>query len=435
MIYICEPTRAEIYDNCRTRLSASGVKARLGCDLVINGGYFGGGLEPYGNIRVNGEWIHREPWDIQGFVWDSGELPELGLTLDSGKDWVYSCLPVIAGGRPLPVNDNDREIGGRRGRSGWGVRRDGSFVFLCTADALGPMTVSEARDKLLSLGCVDAVLNDGGGSCQMSCPDGTVAGGRIVSNFICVWFDTREDEPVDRKYKVCLDPGHGLRESYNGSPDGSYREHEFTLDMGFRIKAHLERCGFEVLLTREDGATPSLTERANRANSWGADLFVSLHSNAIGGYGDCDGDGYNDQVRGLTAWISSWGSERERFARILIDRMKAAGVEVFGFEVYLGNFTVLKKTSMAACLIEYAFHTAREDVELLKSDAHRAKLAQATARAICEWAGAEYIEEETPKGTLYRVQVGAFSVKANAERMKVELETKGYAPYIVEGKI
>lgn len=432
MIYIRRPSRVELYDNRADRLRAGQVRARLGCGLVINGGYFGGGLKPYGNIRIDGKWLHQEPWDVEGFIWDAGELPVMGLTRFSGKGNVYSCMPVIVGGAPQPVKDNDPELGGRRGRSGWGVTAEGRFVFLCTSDGSGPMLLSEARDKLLSLGCVSAVLNDGGASSQMSCPGGEIAGGRIVSNYICVWFE--EDEALDKKYKICLDPGHGLKESYNGSPDGSYKEHEFALDMGFRVKAHLERCGFEVMLTREDGATPTLTERANRANGWGTGLFVSLHSNAIGEYGDSDGDGYNDGVRGLTAWISGWGGERERFARRLIDQMKAAGVGVFGLEVYLGNFTVLKKTGMAACLIEYAFHTAREDVELLKSDAHRGKLAEATARAVCLWAGAEYIEDKPPKGAVYRVQVGAFMQKANAERMKAELETKGYAPYIVEGE-
>ena len=35
-----------------------------------------------------------------------------------------------------------------------------------------------------------------------------------------------------------------------------------------------------------------------------------------------------------------------------------------------------------------------------------------------------------PRETLYRVQVGAFTVKDNAERLKKELETKGYKPFI-----
>ena len=432
MIYICKPARAEIFDNSGLRLSMAQVKARTGCDLVINGGYFGGGLEAYGNIRVDGEWIHREPWDIQGFVWDSGELPELGLTLDSGKDWVYSCLPVIAGGRPLPVNDNDREIGGRRGRSGWGVRRDGSFVFLCTADALGPMTVSEARDKLLGLGCVDAVLNDGGGSCQMSCPDGTVAGGRIISNFICVWFDTREDEPVERKYKVCLDPGHGTAEP-NQSPDGRYLEYKMAWALANRIRENLEWTeAFDILLTKKtEGATPTLTARANTANGWGADVFVSVHSNAVGG------SGWDDDIHGLTAWIYASGGKRQRLAELMLRRYEEAGVELFGSELYAARFAVLARTNMPAVLIEHLFHTCRSDVELLLSGEYLDKLAYAAACGICEYfnVGIDRLPEpESEAGVradiFHTIQVGAFEDEDNARAMLELLRGKGVEGYM-----
>ena len=64
--------------------------------------------------------------------------------------------------------------------------------------------------------------------------------------------------------KVCLDPGHGTREM-NQSPDGRYIEYKFALDMAFRIREHLIRCGVDVKLTKEDSSTPSLTERANIA--------------------------------------------------------------------------------------------------------------------------------------------------------------------------
>ena len=94
---------------------------------------------------------------------------------------------------------------------------------------------------------------------------------------------------------------------------------------------------------------------------------------------------------------------------------------------------------MPAYLIEYAFHTSRPDVELLLDNAHRDKLALATAKAICIWGGVKWIEPITEPtkpadGTIYRVQVGAFTVEQNAENLKAELEGKGYKPYIVKEK-
>ena len=231
--------------------------------------------------------------------------------------------------------------------------------------------------------------------------------------------------------RVCLDPGHGTKEM-NQSPDGTYIEHKFALNMANRIRVHLVRCGVDVKLTREDSSTPSLTERANIANAFKADLFVSLHSNAVSG-------GWNDNTRGLTVWTYAAGGERQRAANILLDEMAKAGVQMFGSKLYHEKFTVLAKSNMPAYLIEYAFHTSRPDVELLLSNEHRDKLALATAKAICIWGGVKWIEPITEPtkpvdGTIYRVQVGAFSVEENAENLKTELEGKGYKPYIVKEK-
>lgn len=232
--------------------------------------------------------------------------------------------------------------------------------------------------------------------------------------------------------RVCLDPGHGTKEM-NQSPDGRYIEYKFALDMAYRIREHLIRCGVDVRLTKEDSSTPSLTERANIANAFKADLFVSLHSNAIGG------SGWDDKTQGLTVWTYAAGGERNRAANILIDEMAKAGVQMFGSKLYHNTFAVLKYTNMPAYLIEYAFHTSRPDVELLLDSAHRDKLALATAKAICIWGGVKWVDVSTEPtkptdGTIYRVQVGAFTVKENAGRLKTELENMGYKPYITEEK-
>ncbi|MGI5881386.1 MAG: N-acetylmuramoyl-L-alanine amidase, partial [Syntrophomonadaceae bacterium] len=170
---------------------------------------------------------------------------------------------------------------------------------------------------------------------------------------------------------------------------------------------------------------------ANIANAYKADLFVSLHSNAIGG------SGWSDNTRGLSVWTYAEGGERNRAAKLLLAEMKQAGVQTFGNELYHQKFTVLAKTNMPAYLIEYAFHTSHPDVELLLDDAHRDKLALATAKAICAFGGVKWVDVTTsptmPSGdVLYRVQVGAFRVEGNAVQMMQELENKGYKPFVVK---
>lgn len=233
----------------------------------------------------------------------------------------------------------------------------------------------------------------------------------------------------DDKMKVCLDAGHGGNETSNGSPDGTYKEHEFTLDLASRIKVLLERCGVEVVMTRETNKTVSLTQRATIANNAGVDLFVSVHSNA-------SGSAWSD-ASGLCAYTYAAGGERDGAANLLLAQMANAGVKTFGSKLYHAKFTVIAKTNMPAYLVEYAFHTNKADVELLKSDAHRDKLALATAKAICAYGGVRWIDEPAKPTAptdsfIYRVQVGAFSVEENATRLKEELESKGYKPFIVK---
>ena len=124
------------------------------------------------------------------------------------------------------------------------------------------------------------------------------------------------------------------------------------------------------------------------AIEWGADLYVSLHTNATGG------SGWKDEVRGWTAWIYQFGGDSERAARDLLTETKAAGIHTFGVEIFRDNFTVISCTTMPAVLIEYLFHTSRADVALLKDSDYHDRLAVATAKGICRYFGVAY---EAPK--------------------------------------
>lgn len=191
---------------------------------------------------------------------------------------------------------------------------------------------------------------------------------------------------------VCLDPGHGP-DTVNGSPDGTYKEREFAWDMGQRVKALLEAQGVSVVVTRREDNKPSLTERAAVSNAARADCLVSLHTNAEGGSGW-------GSARGLMVYTSAGPTNAPRnvLARDIIDRMQEAGVLVRSTPiVHDMSLTVLVKANAPACLIEYGFHTSREDAALLKDSTYRDKLAEATARGICDWLGVAWAEQEKPQ--------------------------------------
>lgn len=197
---------------------------------------------------------------------------------------------------------------------------------------------------------------------------------------------------MDKKYLVCIDPGHGPG-CVNGSPDGTYKEREFAWDMGLRLRSLLEEAGVRVMVTRSEEEKPSLSRRARLSNSLDTDLFVSLHSNAAGGSGWSD-------PSGLLIYTSSPGEEagRNKAARSILARMKEAGVKLFGGGLFHNGYTVLTATNAPAVLIEYGFHTNQGDVALLKDTNYRELLAKVTVNGILGYLGISEAEEDREEG-------------------------------------
>ena len=188
---------------------------------------------------------------------------------------------------------------------------------------------------------------------------------------------------------VCLDPGHGPG-CVNGAPDGSYKECEFTWDLYTRLRPLLEAQGITVVGTREQESDyPSLSARASVSNRAGADLFVSLHSNAAG-----------SSARGFVAFTSAppETAARNQLAAAIINRIHASGVVLWWSGLAHELYTVLASTTAPAVLLEYGFHTNDQDVALLKDGSYRDKLAQATCAGICDYLGLEVKEPDQESG-------------------------------------
>ena len=217
---------------------------------------------------------------------------------------------------------------------------------------------------------------------------------------------------------VFLDPGHGGTDTSNQSPDGLYKEHEFSLDIGKRIRALLQKQGIAVGMTRTDNTSVSLSGRADLANQNNADLFVSLHSNALAG-------GWTS-ASGLVVYTYAEGGVRDVMANNILKRMHEAGVKTFGAELYHSKFAVLKYSNMPACLIEYGFHTNKSDVALLKSSEYRDKLALATANGICDTLGITY------KDGAKKYSLALSGDKATAEKAAAKLKEIGITATIQE---
>ena len=89
---------------------------------------------------------------------------------------------------------------------------------------------------------------------------------------------------------------------------------------------------------------------------------------------------------------------------------------------------------------ECEFHDTAEGAKWIVE--HTTAIGEAIAKGLCKYLGVTYVpaRQETPKpsepaqgDTLYRVQVGAFAVRANAEKMLQRLKDAGFDGFIREG--
>lgn len=80
---------------------------------------------------------------------------------------------------------------------------------------------------------------------------------------------------------VVIDPGHGGKDPGATGALGTM-EKDITLDVARRLKERLDHNeGLNIYLTRETDETLSLSDRVKFANAVGADLFISIHVNAL----------------------------------------------------------------------------------------------------------------------------------------------------------
>ena len=87
---------------------------------------------------------------------------------------------------------------------------------------------------------------------------------------------------LKKRYTVVLDPGHGGHDS--GAVDSSkrYLEKVAILAIGLKVRKYLQNMGFRVLMTRDSDTFVKLHQRTRFANFNHADIFVSIHANAVG---------------------------------------------------------------------------------------------------------------------------------------------------------
>ena len=216
---------------------------------------------------------------------------------------------------------------------------------------------------------------------------------------------------------IALDDGHGMETAGKRTPvlpDGTVmRENEFNRRVVALLDGHLQRCGFRTLPVAPTDVDTPLKARTDAANAANADLYVSVHANAVGA-GELNG------TRGIETFHYTSASSESRRAAAILHRNLIDGTPLPDRGVKSANFHVLRETHMPAVLVECGFMTNVSDAALLRSEAYRAECAEELARGVCEYFGTIYKEgEEEAMTDTERKQYEVLNKKVNELESKV----------------
>jgi len=195
MYYVCKPKRISIYVNTG-RKAMSVIQKELGCDVIINGGIYNmSTFVPYCWLKADGKLLASDHYTYFGYGWNAYNMVmDSSVNIGRYSNFI-ACVALLKDGQKLDLI-YDTAMGGRRGRSAIGVRADGNVVVWCTQDGAYALTPEQLQEEMQNLGCVSALMLDGGGSSQCIMPNGSISSSRIVQNFICIWTAKEEQVPT-----------------------------------------------------------------------------------------------------------------------------------------------------------------------------------------------------------------------------------------------
>ncbi|HAC62062.1 MAG TPA: N-acetylmuramoyl-L-alanine amidase, partial [Cyanothece sp. UBA12306] len=170
---------------------------------------------------------------------------------------------------------------------------------------------------------------------------------------------------------VVIDPGHGGKDPGAVGLRG-LQEKNVILPISLDVSRLLQKQGVQVKLTRSADYFVSLRGRTQIANRARANIFVSIHANAVGGG--------RSHVNGMEVF---YYGNRALAAAIHGSIMRSINVVDRG--VKRGRFYVLRSSRMPAALVEVGFVTGVEDNRNLSNPAYRQRMAQAIAQGILDY--------------------------------------------------
>lgn len=257
---------------------------------------------------------------------------------------------------------------------------DGDLVMYVSEDKI---TLETLATRMIDYGCEYAINCDGGGSSHLY-SNGKTYKSSIRANPSWLLVYNKEETKVSKRYKVCIDPGHGGSDP--GAVSGKFYEKDVNLEVGLAMRDFLQPY-VDVVMTRDTDKTLSLEERAEIANKADVDFFFSIHCNSAA----------NTAAKGWECFIVSKGGNAEKLAiRVQARVFEEPTLTLKNRGIKTANYYVLRYTDAPAVLVENAFISNSDDrVNILKSKAALNYLAVCYSNAICDMCGVQFNLDKT----------------------------------------
>lgn len=212
---------------------------------------------------------------------------------------------------------------------------------------------------------------------------------------------------------VVIDAGHG-----GADPGAEYigrQEKNDNLKLALAVGKILAENGVDVRYTRTDDTYNTPLEKAMMANDAEADLFVSIHRNAM----PVPGTG-----SGVETLVFENKGVEGMLAKNIGDALGSVGFTNLG-TVERPGLVVLRRTNVPSVLVEAGFIDNEEDNYIF--DDHFQEIAQAIADGILN----TIQQQEESETEYYQIQTGAFRVRSLAEIQTNILKSQGFPAFVV----
>lgn len=218
--------------------------------------------------------------------------------------------------------------------------------------------------------------------------------------------------------KVFIGVGHGGSDP--GAVANNTKEKDLNLSIALACRDVLERHGVKVKMSRTKDEDDTLSEEIKECNAFSPDLAVDIHNNAGGG-------------DGAEVFYHHGGGKGKTLAENILAEIVKVGQNSRGIKTRVNSqgkdyYAFIRNTSCPAVIVECAFVDNASDLKILATETQRKSMGEAIAKGILKTLGKE-IQGESGH---WKVQVGAYLYRENAEAMQRKIKAVGFDAFIVK---